>query len=134
MAKRLFILQPVIDFATLVFCSVGLALSVLSPNVGVLMLTYGVIGGFGLGLIYLPAVVAVGYYFEKRRALATGISVCGSGVGTFLFAPLSTALLNAVDWKAANLVFAGTMCNGKNLFEFKGLFTTLHITNIHITF
>ena len=72
------------------------------------MLTYGVIGGFGLGLIYLPAVVAVGYYFEKRRALATGISVCGSGVGTFLFAPLSTALLNAVDWKAANLVFAGT--------------------------
>ena len=47
------------------------------------MLTYGVIGGFGLGLIYLPAVVAVGYYFEKRRALATGISVCGSGVGEY---------------------------------------------------
>ena len=39
------------------------------------MLTYGVIGGFGLGLIYLPAVVAVGYYFESKRALATGISV-----------------------------------------------------------
>ena len=84
------------------------------------MLTYGVIGGFGLGLIYLPAVVAVGYYFEKRRALATGISVCGSGVGTFLFAPLSTALLNAVDWKAANLVFAGTLCNAKNWVELRG--------------
>jgi len=27
----------------------------------------------------LPAVIACGYYFEKRRALATGISVCGSG-------------------------------------------------------
>ena len=25
-----------------------------------------------LGLIYLPAVVMVGYYFEKKRALATG--------------------------------------------------------------
>ena len=36
------------------------------------MLTYGVMGGFGLGLIYLPAVVAVGYYFESKRALATG--------------------------------------------------------------
>ena len=84
------------------------------------MLTYGVIGGFGLGLIYLPAVVAVGYYFEKRRALATGISVCGSGVGTFLFAPLSTALLNAVDWKAANLVFAGTLGYAKNLVELRG--------------
>ena len=27
----------------------------------------------------MPAVIACGYYFEKRRALATGISVCGSG-------------------------------------------------------
>ena len=53
----------------------GIGLSTLSPNVPVLMLTYGVIGGFGLGLIYLPAVVAVGYYFESKRALATGISV-----------------------------------------------------------
>ena len=59
------------------------------------------------GLIYLPAVVAVGYYFEKKRALATGISVCGSGVGTFLFAPISTELIKIVDWKFANLVFAG---------------------------
>ena len=33
---------------------------------------YGVLGGFGLGLIYLPAVVAVGYYFDSKRALATG--------------------------------------------------------------
>ena len=52
----------------------GLCLSTLSPNVPILMLTYGVIGGFGLGLIYLPAVICVGYYFESKRALATGIS------------------------------------------------------------
>ena len=37
------------------------------------MLTYGIMGGFGVGCIYLPAVVACGYYFEKRRALATGL-------------------------------------------------------------
>ena len=30
------------------------------------------IGGFGLGLMYVPAVVAVGYWFEKRRSLVTG--------------------------------------------------------------
>ena len=57
----------------------GLCLSTLSPNVPVLMLTYGVIGGFGLGLIFLPTVVCVGNYFESKRALATGISVCGTG-------------------------------------------------------
>lgn len=47
-----------------------------------LMVTYGIIGGFGFGLIYLPAVVAVGYYFETKRSLATGIAVCGSGAYT----------------------------------------------------
>ena len=35
--------------------------------------------GFGFGLIYLPAIVSVSMYFEKRRAFATGIAVCGSG-------------------------------------------------------
>ena len=64
------------------------SLSVLSPNIPVMMLTYGVLGGLGLGLIYLPAIVSVGFYFERRRALATGISVCGSGVGAFVMAPL----------------------------------------------
>ena len=54
--------------------------------------------------VYLPAVVAVGYYFEQKRALATGISVCGSGVGTFLFAPLATYLLDQFGWQGANLV------------------------------
>jgi predicted MFS family arabinose efflux permease len=54
--------------------------------------------------VYLPAIVAVGYYFEQKRALATGISVCGSGVGTFLFAPLATYLLEQYGWQGANLV------------------------------
>jgi hypothetical protein len=31
-----------------------------------LLLTYGVVGGFGLGLIFLPAVVCVGHYFESK--------------------------------------------------------------------
>ena len=38
------------------------------------MLTYGIMGGFGAGCIYLPSVIICGYYFEKKRALATGKS------------------------------------------------------------
>lgn len=41
--------------------------------------------GIGYGLIFLPAVVIVGQYFSEKRALATGIAVCGSGIGTSLF-------------------------------------------------
>jgi len=63
--------------------------------------------GIGFGLIYLPAVVCVGYYFETKRSLATGIAVCGSGFGTFAFAPLATMLLKNFDWKVSNLILAG---------------------------
>ena len=37
----------------------------------------------------MAAIVIVAYYFDRRRSFATGISVCGSGVGTFVFAPLT---------------------------------------------
>lgn len=47
--------------------------------------------GFGFGLIYLPSVISVSYYFEKKRALATGIAVCGAGAGCFMFAPVSNS-------------------------------------------
>ncbi|XP_014242664.1 monocarboxylate transporter 3 isoform X2 [Cimex lectularius] len=86
-------------------------LSIFSPNVNVLMITYGFMGGVGFGLIYLPAVVCVGYYFETKRSLATGIAVCGSGFGTFTFAPLATFLLEHFGWQGANLILAGLILN-----------------------
>ncbi|EYC23178.1 hypothetical protein Y032_0016g3158 [Ancylostoma ceylanicum] len=59
-------------------------ISVASPNIYFFMLIYGVLGGVGFGMIYLPAIVVVGYYFESKRAIATGIAVAGSGVGTMV--------------------------------------------------
>lgn len=62
------------------------------------------LAGIGFGFIYVPSVITVGFYFEKYRALATGIGVCGSGIGTFLFAPICTALIEAMGWRKALLV------------------------------
>jgi predicted MFS family arabinose efflux permease len=53
----------------------------------------------------------VGYYFETKRSLATGIAVCGSGFGTFAFAPLANMLLDNFDWQGANLILAGLILN-----------------------
>eukprot|EP00095_Tigriopus_kingsejongensis_P006332 maker-scaffold411_size179879-snap-gene-0.35 protein:Tk06332 transcript:maker-scaffold411_size179879-snap-gene-0.35-mRNA-1 annotation:"monocarboxylate transporter 4-like isoform x1" len=94
-----------------VTASFGLGISIFSPNEYVLMICYGVIGGFGLGLVYLPSVVNCGYYFETKRALATGMSVCGSGIGCFAFAPLTNWLLQEYGWKGTNLIFAGLCLN-----------------------
>ncbi|KAM8709842.1 hypothetical protein ACLKA7_016619 [Drosophila subpalustris] len=94
-----------------IIACIAFVLSTFSTSVSMLMATYGFMGGFGFGMIYLPAVVAVGYYFETKRSLATGIAVCGSGFGTFAFAPLATYLLEQFGWKNALLIFAGLILN-----------------------
>ena len=66
-----------------------MALSVAATSVVMLYFTVGVLTGLGFGLIYLPAIVSVSMYFEKKRAFATGIAVCGSGLGTFIMAPVT---------------------------------------------
>ena len=62
--------------------------------------------------MYLPAMIIVGFYFEKRRAFATGVAVCGSGIGMFIFAPLCEMLLNVYGWKGAIWIISGIALNG----------------------
>lgn len=85
--------------------------SCFAQNVFTLFITIGFGGGLGFGLIYLPAIVSVTMYFEKLRSLATGIAVCGSGFGTFIFAPLTETLISHYGWRGALLVIAGIVFN-----------------------
>ncbi|XP_015912580.1 monocarboxylate transporter 9 isoform X2 [Parasteatoda tepidariorum] len=95
---------------SLVSCT-AMILSTMAPTIDVLMVTYGVMGGIGFGLVFLPAVVSVSHYFSTKRALATGVAVCGSGVGAFVFAPLCQVLLNMYEWQGALLILAGLTLN-----------------------
>ncbi|RZB40362.1 MFS 1 domain containing protein [Asbolus verrucosus] len=59
----------------------------------------GFFGGIGLGMIYLPAVVVVGYYFEKWRPLATSVALTGSALGIVFFPAILEGILIACDWR-----------------------------------
>lgn len=50
---------------------------------------------------FVAAVITVGYYFERWRALATGIAMCGSGAGTFVMAPFCEFLIKEFGWQGA---------------------------------
>ncbi|VDK51790.1 unnamed protein product, partial [Anisakis simplex] len=84
----------------------GSFLSFFAFDITHFMLTFAIITGIGLSFCYNTAIVAVTYYFQKKRALATGIAVCGSGVGTFVFAPIIEVLFNKFGWRIT-LIFIG---------------------------
>lgn len=91
--------------------SIGFVLSFFATSIYMLYVTIGCIVGLGFGLIYVPAIVSVGYYFEKKRSIAMGIAVCGSGLGTFLFPPINRILMNSFGWRATFLIHAGFILN-----------------------
>ncbi|CAF1105712.1 unnamed protein product [Rotaria sp. Silwood1] len=55
--------------------SFGFFLSRLWANIWFYYMTIGVIGGLGFALMYLPAIVSVGLYFEQKRTFAMGIAL-----------------------------------------------------------
>ncbi len=50
-----------------------------------LYLTYGLVGGIGLGLGYVTPVAAVTKWFPDRRGLGSGMVVMGFGLGAFFY-------------------------------------------------
>ncbi|ESN96804.1 hypothetical protein HELRODRAFT_85916 [Helobdella robusta] len=91
--------------------ALGCILSVFTNSVEQLCLTFGLVAGFGLSLVYVPAVVIVAFYFEKKRAFATGIAVAGSGIGGFVFPILVELLVETYSWRGALLIMGGIMLN-----------------------
>ena len=58
-------------------------LSAYVDNVWALYFTYGVLGGFGTGIIYVGIVGLMVRWFPDRRGLATGLAAAGYGFGAF---------------------------------------------------
>lgn len=77
-------------------------------------------------MIYMPAVLTVGFYFEKWRALATGFALCGSGVGTFVMAPLTSKLNDSVGWKYTILIQGGTLVSINSLNVYDTIYILLY--------
>ncbi|EWT00618.1 MFS transporter [Intrasporangium oryzae NRRL B-24470] len=59
-----------------------------------LALGYGVIGGFGLGMVYIVPIAMLQKWFPDRPGLITGIAVAGFGFGAVITAPVGQALID----------------------------------------
>lgn len=61
-----------------------------------LYLSYGVIGGAGLGFGYIVPIAVLVKWFPDKRGLITGVAVGGFGAGALVTAPVATRLIQSV--------------------------------------
>ncbi|KAG0377260.1 hypothetical protein BGX24_006441 [Mortierella sp. AD032] len=85
----------------IVISSCGLVLASFATQVWQLYLTQGLLFGMGIGMAILPAITTPVQWFDKRRGLALGISVAGSGIGGAALAPLNRYLISRVGYEWA---------------------------------
>ena len=57
----------------------------------------------------MSSLIVVGMYFNRKRAIATGIATSGSGLGTFAYAYMTNVLLDTYDWKGTVLILSGIL-------------------------
>jgi len=65
-------------------------------NLWLLTLSYGVIGGAGLGLAYIVPITTLIKWFPDKRGLITGLNIAGFGCGALLTAPVAQHLIAQV--------------------------------------
>ncbi len=63
------------------------------PALAWLIMSYSVLGGFGIGIAYVCPIASCIKWFPDKRGLVTGLAVAGFGAGAFLLAPLARGLI-----------------------------------------
>ncbi|XP_064615456.1 monocarboxylate transporter 12-like [Liolophura sinensis] len=91
--------------------ALGLGITFFASSIYFIMVSFGILTGFGAGLCYIPAVAIVSYYFDRRRSFAIGLAVSGIGLGSFGFPPLIRFLYHEYGWQGSFLVLAALILN-----------------------
>lgn len=82
-------------FAGGIILSAGffLASFVTANNPWLLWLTYGIMGGAGMGFIYTPTIACSQKWFPHKKGLVTGIIVSALGFGGVVYTPIAERLI-----------------------------------------
>ena len=90
---------------------VGLMLCSTSQTLAGLTASYGILTGFSSAALgFIPHMAIVPRWFDRRRGLASALSLAGTGVGSLAIASLSAELIVHLGWRDALWWFGiGTM-------------------------
>ena len=78
-----------------------------APHLSLLYLTYGVIGGIGVGLAYIVPLAILVKWFPDRRGFITGLAVAGFGAGAAITSPLAANVLLPAFGVSLTFIYLG---------------------------
>jgi len=94
--------------AALLLLGLAMASSTLARSPLQLIVTWGLLGGIGTGMLAMVlGVTVVNRWFEARRGSVLGALTASTATGQLLFLPLLAALSSSLGWRTAMLVVAG---------------------------
>ncbi len=78
-----------------IIVGIGYLLSSIAPNLLFLIISYGVITGIGVGIVYGVPLAVAARWFPERKGFAVGMTVVGFGLSPLVTAPLAINLIKA---------------------------------------
>jgi OFA family oxalate/formate antiporter-like MFS transporter len=93
--------------AAIIACAGFVITSRLSGQLGLLYLSYGVLGGSGIGMAYNVLIASVGAWFPDKKGFCTGVLMMGFGSSALVLGSIAGAMIGApsIGWRSAYLIF-----------------------------
>lgn len=92
--------RKILVFGGAIF-GLGIFLSSTVESLWEFYLYFGVLGGIGRAAARAPLLSAVFQSFTKRKGLAIGLALSGTGIGTLIFPSLARYIMSVSSWRLA---------------------------------
>jgi OFA family oxalate/formate antiporter-like MFS transporter len=91
-----------------IIMGIGYILSGFANSIPAIVLTYGVIAGAGVGMVYGVPLAVVARWFPDKKGIAVGTTVIGFGLSPLITAPLANEMIKANSpdgWRNTLIIF-----------------------------
>jgi OFA family oxalate/formate antiporter-like MFS transporter len=91
-----------------IIMGIGYILSGFANSIPAIVLTYGVIAGAGVGMVYGVPLAVVARWFPDKKGIAVGTTVIGFGLSPLITAPLASEMIKANSpdgWRNTLIIF-----------------------------